>query len=611
VSAVRLPYHSDTELFASNELVRLDAATMRFHKKARVLSFQQFRNQLLRRPGDVFFRSGDESEVYDPLRHELLLGPARVSEERLAFEQLVARGARAAATQVPVPTAAAHSSPSSQSFTLPASQPQPLSVPQANFLPDDGDDQDAMPPPLPLLIGDDDNNDNDDDDDADVCVTKVVTSVQPVAAKPPSLSWIESAEKGVTPTKEVLRGPRLLRLNAAAAAAAAAAATSKTSRLPSDDGRAAIFGNLLYAQKLAAQRPTAGAAAPIEIGDDSDDERLRMKRARTSDLTENDTDETDDDPVEDAAKSSAARRPSAAAARMRQSRLDRFMPEQAQQARELKQKQREFDEDARRERAARAQSSLQLSLDMLRRADGDAASGGAATQLVPLFAEETAFGIYVQYISSCLIDSEFANAIREADDDGGTYFWPALRKIEGGLRDVQLGYVTSSAWSDELRRSLDSYSRYALAKSPSLTGRCGACGRTSEHDRGGELVLSGLHYDSQRLWSHTELLRYCDAADDAPQPLAHCYEIGPSCAARTKLHHALQHWKFHFMGAMTQHLTDKRAQLGLPLDGDLEPDDTRALIDAVCDDRAWTEAQLSRYMALLDDARRLRAAPDE
>jgi hypothetical protein len=433
-----------------------------------------------------------------------------------------------------------------------------------------------------------------DDDDADFVNTRrvvstsssssddlQVTSVRSVApSKPPARSWIDSAEQGVTPTREVVRGPRLVRLGG----------NKKARVVNTDDGRAAVFGNLLYAQKRAAALPSAGAAAPIEIGDDSDGER-------STDPAESDDDDDD----------AQQQQPSA---RKRQARLDTYLPGHARRASELKQRQREFSEQARKDRIAASQSSLQLNFEMLRRTDAamPPAVGGLPAapplQLVPLYTDIEAFGIYVQYIASCEVDDEFAGAIRESGDADGSYFFPALRKIEQGLRDVQQGFVISSAWTDDLRRSLDSFARFALSKAPSSTGRCQACNRTSAHDRGGELVLGGMHYDAQHLWSHTELLRY----DDAP---ARVYEIGPSCGTRTKLYHTMQHWKYNFMLAMQSHLVDKRTQLQLDAKRELTPEESRRLIDAVCDDRRWNAAQLARYNALLDEGRSTRHGCDD
>jgi hypothetical protein len=615
VTRVRLPYHVECELIGSNEFIRLDANSHRFVKSLRALPWLEFRTAATR-AGDRFFRIGNECEVFNSENGALSVGPLALCPERAVFDRLNAQSSSApsspltatatattATTSAPnafdhYPAAATGVTASQQAsatdvFASPAKSTKPVVL---NF---DPDFEDYAHNPNHYQVV--------DDDDADFVNTRrvvstsssssddlQVTSVRSVApSKPPALSWIDSAEQGVTPTREVVRGPRLVRLGGSKSSGA-----KKTRVVDSDDGRAAVFGNLLYAQKRAAQQPTAGAAAPIEIGDDSSGS--------------NDEDDARASPA--AADGSLGDDVHMSSSRKRQSRLDAFLPGHARRANELKQRQREFADQARKERVFAQHSSLQLNFEMLRRQDA-ADSRGAATpaaaannpplQLVPLYTDIEAFGIYVQYVASCEVDDEFAGAIRESDELDGSYFFPALRKVEQGLRDVQQGFVNSTAWTDDLRRSLDNFARFALSKAPSSTGRCQACNRSSAHDRGYELVLGGMHYDAQRLWSHTELLRY----DDAPSRV---YEIGPSCGARTKLYHAMQHWKYNFMLAMQSHLVDKRAQLQLDGRRDLTPEESRRLIDAVCDDRRWNAAQHARYTALLDEGRNARHnVPDD
>lgn len=618
VTRVRLPYHVECELIGSNEFIRLDCDSHRFVKSLRALPWLEFRVAATR-PGDRFFRSGNECEVFDSTTGALSVGPLALCAERAVFDRLVALGSSAPSSPLTATatttnsatvfhnTAAATTASQQASATDVFASPAEAAAAAAPVVLDfDPDFEDYVYHP-------DAHHDN-DDDDADFVNTRriastsssssddlQVTGIRTVppsssSSKPPALSWIDSAEQGVTPTREVVRGPRLVRLGGGG--------SKKARVVNSDDGRAAVFGNLLYAQKRAAQLPTAGAAAPIEIGDDSS--------GGGSDA--------DADDAHDAHSSSPGAAPGdvqSLSSRKRQSRLDAFLPGHARRAAELKQRQREFAEQARKERVAAQHSSLQLNFEMLRRQDAAADSQrvGAATpaaaannpplQLVPLYTDGEAFGIYVQYVASCEVDDEFASAIRESDELDGSYFFPALRKIEQGLCDVQQGFVNSAAWTDDLRRSLDNFARFALSKAPSSTGRCQACNRSSAHDRGYELVLGGMHYDAQRLWSHTELLRY----DDAP---ARVYEIGPSCGARTKLYHTMQHWKYNFMLAMQSHLVDKRAQLQLDGRRDLTPEESRRLIDAVCDDRRWNAAQHARYTALLDEGRNARhTAPDD
>jgi hypothetical protein len=613
VARVRLPYHSECELIGSNEFIRLDCDSHRFVKKLRALRWTEFRNHLVRRPGDLFFRSGDECDVFDSKNVALSTGPLPLCPERVVFDRLVELNGPAA---VPPVVASVPSSPlttttstnnGGAAVTVAINQCTASQQASATDIFASPMKAAAAVPVLDIAADDHDNyhyynnhngHDEDfedfvhvdgnknkrssssrasnDDDDGDVRVTSIRTVA--VGNKPPARSWIDSAEQGVTPTREVVRGPRLVRLGG----------NKKARVVNTDDGRAAVFGNLLYAQKRAAALPSAGAAAPIEIGDDSDGER-------STDPAESDDGDDDDDAQQ--------HQPSA---RKRQARLDTYLPGHARRATELKQRQREFSEQARKDRIAASQSSLQLNFEMLRRTDAAMPPAVAAPpmQLVPLYTDIEAFGIYVQYIASCEVDDEFAGAIRESGDADGSYFFPALRKIEQGLRDVQQGFVSSSAWTDDLRRSLDTFARFALSKAPSSTGRCQACNRTSAHDRGGELVLGGMHYDAQHLWSHTELLRY----DDAP---ARVYEIGPSCGTRTKLYHTMQHWKYNFMLAMQSHLVDKRTQLQLDAKRELTPEESRRLIDAVCDDRRWNAAQLARYNALLDEGRSTRHGCDD
>lgn len=216
--------------------------------------------------------------------------------------------------------------------------------------------------------------------------------------------------------------------------------------------------------------------------------------------------------------------------------------------------------------------------------------------------EQSAFGVFVQYLLSCILDPDFRPMLSASQDDN--YFVPAIKVIERKLNTVTKGVMQSDLWKDPLLTDLDQLPLFRTVAEDVATvnAKCQACNR-SHKNSGVRIMLSGVRYSTRKF---RETLEYQSGDPDFDnQPTDAVYVIGHSCQKRTQHYHMLVHYRFNLFEGLKD-LTNSFLQRYGTLDGDqmvriLFEDDVAWINDLyrefqyIC--TPFSEAQNERYIS--------------
>lgn len=194
-----------------------------------------------------------------------------------------------------------------------------------------------------------------------------------------------------------------------------------------------------------------------------------------------------------------------------------------------------------------------------------------------VYEKHTLFNIYVQYMTSSLMDDQFAVGLETKRDN---YFFLAIRDIRRNILDMKELVVSSSVWSKDFRNDINRFPKFVGV----YTGGgdpCEVCNKQNRHSSY-EVILSGIPYDSSKFWKGDRSQIWETETENENV----VYRSGKWCHFRSKLYHRLQHYPFH----LAMKIKEKIEMM--------KQTQSSKIIDDILDDKNWLAKRYNEFRSL-------------